>query len=382
MTDQAHSRGLQLRSLVTADATLELTLEWVDTPQPRDHEVIVQVEAAPINPSDLGLLLGGADPKTAVTTGAGEGIKTVLELSPGVFAGQRVRAGQSLPVGNEGSGIVIAAGSSDEAQALLGRTVGGIGGAMYSQYRCLPASACLSFPEGTSFPAAASWFVNPMTALAMVETMRMEGHKALIHTAAASNLGQMLVKICQQDGVKLVNVVRKPEQADLLRGLGAEYVCDSSKDTFTDDLVDALVATGATIAFDATGGGTWASDILAAMEVAANWASDAAGTFNRYGSSVHKQVYIYGGLDRGPTVLNRSFGMVWSLGGWLLTPFLMKAGPEVQQRLRGRVAAEINTTFASSYAKEISLSGVLDVNEVAVYALQATGTKFLVRPQL
>jgi NADPH2:quinone reductase len=288
------------------------------------------------------------------------------------------RVGQSLAVGNEGAGVVVAAGSSDAAQAMMGKMVGVIGGDMYSQYRCVHVFQCLPLVEGTTAAEGASCFVNPLTSLAMVETMRMEGHKALVHTAAASNLGQMLNRICLKDGVDLVNIVRKPEQEKILRDMGAKTICNSSSDSFYADLTEALVATGATIAFDATGGGKLASDILTCMEAAA---ARSMAEYNRYGSDVYKQVYIYGGLDRSPTVLSRNFGFSWGIGGFLLTPFLQKVGMEKSMELRARVAAEIKTTFASHYTSEVSLVGALSLDAIAVYGKQATGEKFLIRPQ-
>jgi NADPH2:quinone reductase len=282
-----------------------------------------------------------------------------------------------MSVGNEGAGMVVAAGSSPAAQALLGKPVGVIGGSMYSEYRCLPLAQCLPLPAGTTPVDGASWFINPMTALGMVETMRREGHRALVHTAAASNLGQMLQKLCLQDEIGLVNIVRKPEQAALLRSIGAQHVCDSSAPTFMADLIAALSATSATIAFDAVGGGPLAGQILTAMEAVA---SHGATSYNRYGSSVHKQVYIYGSLDRGPTVLNRSFGLAWGVGGWLVSSFLQNVSPEASQRLRERVAAELKTTFASHYARRISLREALDPDVVRAYAAHGTGAKFLIEP--
>jgi len=248
---------------------------------------------------------------------------------------------------------------------------------MYSQYRCIHVSQALPLPAGTTPAQGASCFVNPLTALGMVGTMRLEGHTALVHTAAASNLGQMLQKLCLADGIDLVNIVRKPEQEELLRSIGATHVCNSSAGSFMDDLTAALAATGATLAFDAIGGGTLAGQILTCMEAAAN---ATAKEYSRYGSSTHKQVYIYGGLDRSPTELHRNFGMAWSLGGWLLMPFLAKVGPEEAQRLRERVAAEITTTFASTYTKEVSLAEVLTLDAIGVYGKQATGEKYLVCP--
>jgi NADPH2:quinone reductase len=287
------------------------------------------------------------------------------------------RVDQSLPVGNEGAGTVVAAGSDPAAQALLGKLVAGIGGAMYAQHRTLKAADVLPLPPGATAADGASCFVNPLTALGMVETMRREGHTGLVHTAAASNLGQMLNKICLQDGVPLVNIVRSREQAHILTDIGATHVVDSTSETFLDDLTKALVDTGATLAFDAIGGGKLAGQILGAMEVAAN---QRATVYSRYGSSVHKQVYIYGGLDTGPTVLNRSYGMAWGLGGWLLTPFLMKIGATEGQKLRDRVATELKTTFASRYTAEISLAEVLDPKIAAAYNKRATGEKYLINP--
>jgi threonine dehydrogenase-like Zn-dependent dehydrogenase len=281
-------------------------------------------------------------------------------------------------VGTEGAGIVIATGPSPAAQALLGRRVGIAGGAMYAQYRVVDASACLVLPEGATARDGASPFVNPMTALGMVETMRRDGHSGLVHTAAASNLGQMLVKLCQEDGIPLVNIVRKPEQEELLRSMGAIHVCNSGSPSFATDLVEALKATSATLAFDATGGGTLVSQILTGMEEAV---SSTAGEYSRYGSTVHKQVYIYGGLDTGPTTLTRNFGMAWGIGGWLLTPFLQSAGAETVGRLRARVAEELTTTFASTYTREVSLADMLRPDAFNAYVKRATGEKFLVTPQ-
>lgn len=367
---------LQLRSTISSDATLEIMLAEVPMPEPKDNEVVVRIEATPINPSDLGLLFGAADRDTMRIS---EGPVVTADVPAAQMAGMAGRLDQSLPVGNEGAGTVVAAGASEQAQALLGKMVSVIGGAMYAQFRAVRANQCLEMAEDVAPAAAASWFVNPMTAQGMVETMRMEGHTALVHTAAASNLGQMLQKICLADGVDLVNVVRRPEQTTLLRNLGARYVCDSSAPDFMDALSEALTATGATIAFDAIGGGTLASQILGAMETAANRNAE---EYSRYGSDVHKQVYIYGGLDRAPTSINRDFGMMWGVGGWLLTPFLRQAGREVIERLRARVAAEIKTTFASDYTREVSLAGMLTAEAIAQYGKQATGEKYLVRPNL
>ena len=369
----------QIRSLVTVSGSLELSLATVDVPTPGAHEVLVRMEAAPINPSDLGLLLAMADVSKAVNSGTDDAPIVSAPIPHAVMQGLAPRLGESMPVGNEGSGVVVAAGPNEDARSLLGKTVAIIGGATYGEYRAVPAMSCLVLPERTDPRDGASCFVNPLTALSMVETMRMEGHTGLVHTAAASNLGQMLVKICVADGVPLVNIVRRPEQAGLLRDLGAEHVCDSSAPTFTDDLTAALMATGATIAFDATGGGRLAGQILGCMEAAIN---ATATEYSRYGSSVHKQVYIYGGLDRSPTELIRNFGMMWSVGGWLLTPFLGKLGMPGMMRLRQRVVDELTTTFASHYTDEVSLAGALSIEAIQTYAKQATGQKFLIRPSL
>ncbi|OBH83404.1 zinc-binding dehydrogenase [Mycobacterium sp. E2989] len=369
--------ALELRSLVTSEGTLELSLHEVPVPAPGANEVVVRVEASPINPSDLGLLIAGADMTKATVAGTPERPVVTAPVGETSLKGLSARLDQSLPVGNEGAGTVVAAGSSEAAQALVGKTVAIAGGAMYSQYRAVDASACLVLPDGATARDGASSFVNPMTALGMTETMRREGHSALVHTAAASNLGQMLVKLCQQDGIPLVNIVRKPEQEELLKSLGATHVLNSTSPSFATDLVEALKATSATLAFDATGGGTLASQILNGMEEAAN---STAAQYSRYGSSVHKQVYIYGALDTGPTVLNRNFGMAWGVGGWLLTPFLQSAGAETIRRLRARVAAELTTTFASSYTREVSLAGMLKPEAFNAYLKRATGEKFLVTP--
>ena len=369
--------GQQLRSLVTADGVLELSLATVEVPEPGPDEVLIRVEAAPINPSDLGLLLAGADLSTASASGTPEQPVITAEVPGPALRAAAGRLGQSLPVGNEGAGTVIGAGSSERARSLAGRTVAAAGGGMYAQYRIVRASQCLELPEGTDAADGASAFVNPLTALAMVETMRREGHTALVHTVAASNLGQMLNRICLEDGIPLVNIVRRPEQEALLRGAGAAHVCVSTAPTFMDDLTRSLIATSATLAFDAIGGGRLAGQILTAMEAAA---TVTATEYSRYGSAVHKQVYIYGGLDRGPTELSRSFGMAWGVGGWLLTPFLQSIGPEAVQALGARVAAGLKTTFASTYAGQVSLTGALRLDVLRRYATQATGGKFLIRP--
>jgi len=369
--------GLQLRSLIKNSGELELSLVPVATPEPDADQVVVRVEASPINPSDLGLLTGAADMSTARSSGRGDSTVVTATVPQAAMKAMAGRLDESMPVGNEGAGVVVKTGSSDAAKALLGKTVALIGGAMYSQYRVVKATDCLVLPPGTTPAEGASCFVNPLTALGMVETMRREGHKALVHTAAASNLGQMLNRICVKDGIDLVNIVRSDEQAKLLRDIGAKYICNSTSPTFMEDLTQALVETGATIAFDAIGGGKLAGQILTGMEVAAN---KTVKVYSRYGSSVHKQVYVYGGLDPRPIELNRAFGMAWGVGGWLLLPFLQKIGPAEGQKLRQRVAAELKTTFASHYTKVVSLQEVLQLDNIAVYSKRATGEKFLINP--
>jgi len=369
-----HDTGLQLHSLVTADGELRLSLARVETPSPGPDEVTVRIEATPINPSDLGLLLGAADPETATLTGTTE---ITAKIPPARMAAMAGRIGEAMPVGNEGAGTVIAAGASDAAQSLLGKKVAVLGGAMYAQFRTLRAADCLPLPEGATAADGASCFVNPLTALSMVDVMRREGHTALVHTAAASNLGQMLVKICLKDGVPLVNIVRSAAQADLLRGLGATHVVNSTAPDFIADLTSAVTETGATLAFDAIGGGKLASQILGAMETAA---VSRATAYSRYGSTVHKQVYIYGALDLRPTELVRNYGMIWGVGGWLLTPFLMKIGAEARQAMRDRVADELQTTFKSHYTQEISLAETLQPDILKAYSKRATGEKYLINP--
>lgn len=369
--------GLELRSLIRKSGELELSLAKVPVPEPEDDQVVVKVEATPINPSDLGLLLGPADPATMGSTGSGVAAKVTGTVPATALPFLAARLDQAMPVGNEGAGTVVKAGKSEAAQALKGKTVSMIGGGMYTQYRLIKARDCQPLPAGTHAAEGASWFVNPLTALGMTETMKREGHKALVHTAAASNLGQMLNRICLEDGIGLVNIVRSAAQAKILKDIGARHVVDSTAPRFKDDLTQALVETGATIAFDAIGGGKLASQILTSMEIALN---KTAKEFSRYGSSTHKQVYIYGGLNTGPTELARNYGMAWSVGGWLLTPFLQKIGRPDQLRLRERVVNSLKTTFASHYTKTISLTEALDLKTLAAYAKRATGEKFLINP--
>ncbi|MGI9025967.1 MAG: zinc-binding dehydrogenase [Burkholderiaceae bacterium] len=377
MSQPTDRSGLQLRSLIRGDGVLEVSLMRVPIASPALNEVLIRVEAAPINPSDLGLLFGAAD-MHAATASQKDGLPLITApVSQAAMKAMAARVDQSMPVGNEAAGVVVEAGSSDAARALMGKTVAALGGAMYAQYRCVPVEQCLVLPDGATPVEGASAFVNPLTALGMVETMRREGHTALVHTAAASNLGQMLNRICLEDGIGLVNIVRKQDQFDLLEGIGATHICNSESPTFLKDLADAIAETGATLAFDAIGGGKLAGQILSCMEVAL---SRSATEYSRYGSATHKQVYIYGGLDTRPTELVRDFGMTWGMGGWLLFQFLQKIEPAAVQALKRRVADSLTTTFASHYARQVSLAQMLHLDTIAIYNKRATGEKFLVDP--
>lgn len=367
-------RGLELRSLVTEDGRLELSLQEVDAPEPGPDQVVVRVEAAPIHPSDIGLLLGPADLGALATGGSADRPVVTAPIPPERRARLALRVGQSVPVGNEGAGVVVRAGG--DALHMLGKTVAIVGGGMYTQYRTLDATDCVILPPGVTPAEGAACFVNPMTALSLVETARMEGYKGLIHTAAASVLGQMLVRICQADGVPLVNVVRSSAQVELLRGLGAEHVVDSSSPEFMRDLTEAISATGALVAFDAVGGGELPNQLLTAMDAAIS--RDVTG-YSRYGVATHKQVYIYGGLDPRPTVIDRTFGLYFGVSGFMLGSFLQRIGPD-RARLQARIVAELATTFASRYVAEVSLAEALSPEVITAYAKRATGEKYLINP--
>lgn len=369
----------EIRSMVTSEGSIEISIARVEKPKPLENEVLVKVEASPINPSDLGLLISfAADLDSLSISGSGNNTVAKMKIHPGLMKAMKSRVGQSMQVGNEGGGIIEDAGSN--AKELIGKTVGAAGGAMYSQYRCIPANSCLVMDEKTTSVEAASSFVNPLTVLAFIETMKMENHSGIVNTAAASNLGQMLLRLCKDDSIPLVNIVRKSEQVEILKNMGADYVCNTSDPSFMKDLIAALIATGATLGFDATGGGNdgkLPGQILSAMEIAANKTTK---EYSRYGSDTYKQVYIYGGLDQSPTILNRSFGMQWGLGGWLLMPMIKRIGMERFQQMRERVAKEIKTTFASQYTQEISFEEMLQPEILKNYAKQATGEKYLVAP--
>jgi NADPH2:quinone reductase len=378
MSTHSTRTGLQLRSLVRANGQLELSLVSVPVPDPLPDEVLVRVEASPLNPSDLGLLFAAADLSTATYSGTVTHPVVTASIPAGRMAAMAGRVDQSMPVGNEGAGVVVGAGTSPEAQKLLGKAVAVVGGAMYSQYRSIKAEQCLVLPDGTTPAEGASSFINPLTALGMVETMRREGHKALVHTAAASNLGQMLNKICLADGIGLVNIVRSQAQANVLRAIGAAHVCDSTSAAFMQELTAAIIATGATLAFDAIGGGPLVGQILTCMETAAN---RNATVYSRYGSTTHKQVYVYGRLNGRPIEIDGNFGMAWGAGGWLLWPFMQKIGPAAAQALRARIVAELKTTFASHYAGSLSLAEALEPAAIGAYGKRATGEKYLIAPQ-
>lgn len=379
MTNAIPATARQMRTELKSNGTLQISLVEAPVPTPGENEVLVKVEATPINPSDLGLLVGPADLSKIDVSGSADLPVITAPVPEAALRSMASRVDQALAVGNEGAGTVVAAGSSDAAQALMGKTVAMLGGEMYAEYRLLNVAQCLPLPDDASARDGASCFVNPLTALSFPETMRMEGHTALVHTAAASNLGQMLNKICIADGVTLVNIVRKPEQEEILRKIGAKYIVNSSSDTFMSDLIDALVETGATLGFDAIGGGPLAGQILIAMEAALNKTSK---EYSRYGSSQHKQVYIYGRLDLSPTIMPAGVGMAWGCGGYLLTPFLQKIGNEGRERLRARVMSELKTTFASNYTQEISLTDALNPDTIRAYNAKATGEKYLINPSL
>ena len=374
MTD----KNIQLTSTISEDNKLTLALQDIDMPTPGADEIVVRIEAAPLNPSDFGVMFSAADMSTAVQSGTEQSPVVTADVPAKYMPSLKTRVGKDTPVGNEGAGTVIAAGSSPEAQALMGKMVAVIGGGTYRQYHCVNVKSCLVLKEGTTAKEGASSFVNPLTALAMVETMRAEGHKAIIHAAAASSLGQMLNRICMADGVDLINIVRKEEQEKLLRDMGAKYVVNSSSDTFLKDLTAAIVETGATISFDPIGGGQLTSDILNCMEAAITRDVE---EYSVYGSNTFKQAYVYGALNRGPITLNRNFGFSWGVNGFLLFNALGKLGTKTVMSMRQRVAEEITTTFASSYTHEVTLEEALQLKSIAKYGKQATGEKYLITPQ-
>ncbi|MFM5886166.1 MAG: zinc-binding dehydrogenase [Novosphingobium sp.] len=363
--------GKQLTTQLDADGTLTVQLNDKTWDAPKPGQVLIKVEASPINPSDLGLLFASADTENAVYSPG----KVVAKMPDNATRAMKARHGMAMPAGNEAAGIVVAAG--DGAEGLMGKRVACVPGTAYGSYAYAEAAMCMPVGDDVSAEQAASSFVNPMTALGFVETMKLEGYTGIVHAAAASNLGQMLVKICQADGVPLVNIVRSADQVKLLKDLGANHVLNMTDDTFMAQLIDAIAETKAMIGFDPIGGGTLAGQILTAMEAAASRGA----AFSRYGSSEPKKVYIYGALDLGPTILNRAFGLTWDLAGWLLTPFMAKAGMEIVGRMRMRVASELTTTFASHYSMRGSLEDMLTKEAISVCNARRTGEKYLVVPK-
>ena len=251
------------------------------------------------------------------------------------------------------------------------------GGNIDTRFRRISLADCLIFPEGTQAASCASSFVNPLTVLGFVETMRDEGHEALVHTAAASNLGQMLVKVCLADGIELINVVRSSEQVRLLKGIGAKHVLNATDDSFMERLTDLVRMTGATLGFDAIGGGRLACDILTAMERAF-----APAAFSLYGSVVNKQVYVYGLLDPAPIEIDRTVGAAWGVGSWLMMYRMAALGPARVDRLKQRIVREIDTLFHSNYTATIGLQDMLDLDVVAAMNGLGTGSKYLLNPTL
>lgn len=375
MTGQTLS-GLELRSLITADGELKLSFERVTVAEPAANEIVVRIEATPLNPSDIGLIFGAADISTLTSRGVGENAVVTAHVPQDRLGSMEARFGQSLTTGNEAAGTVVKAGSAEAAQRLLGKRVATIGGAMHAQFRILGVQDCELLPDDVSAIEGASWFVNPLTALGMVETMRRDGHASLVHTAAASNLGKMLIRLCEKDGIPLVNIVRRPEQVTELQQLGARFVLDSSAPDFAAELRAALARTQATVAFDAVGGGSLAGVLLQAMEDV----QPKPVAYSRYGSGVFKQVHAYGNLDSRPIEIPRTFGLDWGVCGWLLFPFLKKIGPEATARLRRRAIAELKSTFASQYSARISLLDMLDFRNIEAFYKRATGSKFIVQP--
>ena len=364
--------GKQIFTTLSADGKLTVEVAETTFPDPRPSQVLVKMEAAPINPSDLALLFSAADLENAEFSDG----RIVADMPEPFLSGAKGRHGQRLPVGNEGAGTVVAAGSSDMAQALMGQRVACVPGSAFSEYALAEAAMCLPLGEHSAADGASA-FVNPMTALGFAETARMEGQKAIIHSAAASNLGQMLNRICQEDGLALVNIVRKQDQADLLKGVGAEHVVNSSDDDFMSQLRSAIDATDAFFGFDPIGGGKMVDSCFKAMEqVAAAKMKE----FSRYGSDQPKKMYIYGRLDLGPTILTPAYGFGWTLSGWLLTPFLQQAGMETVARMRKRVLDNLTTTFASSYKRKVTLEEMLTREAALDYRQMKTGEKYLVTP--
>ncbi|WJY18884.1 zinc-binding dehydrogenase [Alteriqipengyuania flavescens] len=364
--------GKQLFTTLESDGTLTVEIAEATFPDPTGNQVLVKMEAAPINPSDLAILTGAADFENAEYSPG----KVVAKMPEPFNTGSKARHGQRLPAGNEGAGTVVAAGDGEMAQGLMGQRVACVPGSAFSQYAIADAAMCLPLGDHSA-EAGASSFVNPMTALGFVENAKMDGQKAILHTVGASNLGQMLNRICQEDGIALVNIVRKADQADLLKSQGAEHVVNSSDEDFMDKLRSAVEATGAFYGFDPIGGGQMVDHCFKAMEqVAVAQMSE----YSRYGSNQAKRMFIYGRLDFGPTVLTPAYGFGWTLSGWLLTPFLQNAGMETVMRMRKRVLDNLTTTFASNYKEKVDLEGMLTKDAILDYRQMKTGEKYLVTP--
>ena len=375
MTDSA-TTGLQLRSLIKDSGELELSLQQISVAEPAVDEVIIQVEAAPLNPSDFNLLFGAADMKTARASGTAEFPVVTATVPAAAMPAMKGRLNQSMPVGNEGAGVVVKAGKSPEAQALLGKTVATFGGEMYSQYRCAKAAQCVALPADCTAADGAAIFVNPLTAVCMTDVMRKEGHKALVHTVAASNLGQMLIKLCQKEKISLVNIVRSQAQVDLLKEMGAEWICNSSSPNFIQDLAQAIAATGATLVFDPIGGGDLLTQVMAIMEQSLIQSEP----YSRYGSATRKQAYIYGVLDRSPTTIRLNFGLAFGIGGWLLTHYMQTLSASERAQMQAYVLANLKTVFTGHYTRVVSLVEALHLDEIAAYSQRATGGKYLINP--
>jgi len=358
----------------------------VELPMPAitgDKDLIIKVMAAPVNPSDLGSLgmvarFGGKD------VVAGDSPFTVTSPLPEAAAGMFKADGATLPTGGEGTGMVVAAGASPEAQALMGKRVSFMTGGSFAQYaKCTydnPNFAAL--PDGTAADAgAASMFVNPLTVVGFVHTMRQEGHTAIVHTAAGSQVGRMLVKHCKEEGIQLVNIVRKEEAAAGLKVLGAEFVVNSSAPSFKEDLLAAVNATGATIAFDATGGGTLAMDILAAFNqsLRERFPDTLQGW---YGPPQQHTVYKYGGLDKSNSEFTPAVGVGnFTWGGWLMPFHYAKYPPDHRAEANAKVVARLDTTFSSTYGTRLSLEDMAGSPEQYFASLQSqTDLKFLVLP--
>ncbi|WP_022708341.1 zinc-binding dehydrogenase [Paracoccus zeaxanthinifaciens] len=364
--------GKQLFTTLDADGTLTVAIEEVSFPDPTGNQVLVRMEAAPINPSDLAILVGGADIENAQFSPD----KFVAQMPAQANAASKSRHGLKLPAGNEGAGTVVAAGDDKAAQALIGQRVSCVPGNAYSQYCIADAAMCLPLGDHSA-EEGASAFVNPMTALGFVENAKADGQNAILHTVGASNLGQMLTRICQEDGLDLVNIVRKEDQVELLKGLGATHVVNSSADDFMDQLTAAIADTSAFYGFDPVGGGKLVDTAFRAMErVAVQQMSE----YSRYGSNQQKRMFIYGRLDTGPTVLTPAYGFGWTLSGWLLFPFLQSVGQETMGRMRQRVRDNLTTTFSSSYKARVSLEEMLTKEAVTDYRAMRTGEKYLVTP--